>query len=548
MLAWWVKEKICGGLSQSAQQPDLMSLNLSQENLQAAETQQFQTQMGHISRHSAVYFAGMIFRIGAGYLFKVYLARTLGPEPLGIYALGMTIIGFLGVFNGLGLPQAAVRFVARYTAAGKIEQLRQFLISATGLILVANVALGLTVLWTGPWLAAHFYHTPALSPYLKFFALIMMLGALSTFFGKVLQGYKEVARLTVITDFIGTPVTMLASVILITWGAGLRGYILAQVISGGCVLALSLRLVWKLTPAAARHLQSKISRPEAQVLSFSATILGIGLLNFLAGQSDKVLIGFYMNARDLGIYTVAAAVVAYIPIALQSVNQIFASTIADLHTRGERQLLGRLYQALTRWVMAFSLPLAIVIMVFARPLMRIFGAAFEAGWLVLIIGAVGQLVNCGVGSVGYLLLMSGNERRLIKVQVVAVVVTVGLSFALIPQWGIVGAAVASAATNILTNIWNLAQLRRVLGFLPYNRRSLQLLLPTAACAIVVLFSKAMFHNAIRNWPGIAVSLLLAYAVFLAVSLGSGFDADDRLIGRAVWAKIKGFLPMIDIGA
>src|SRR5208283_5652820 len=121
----------------------LMSLNLSQENLSGArEAQQFQTEMGHISRHSAVYFVGMIFRIGAGYLFKVYLARTLGPEPLGIYALGMTIVGFLGVFNGLGLPQAAVRFVAHYTASGKTEQLRQFLVSATGLILVANVALG----------------------------------------------------------------------------------------------------------------------------------------------------------------------------------------------------------------------------------------------------------------------------------------------------------------------------------------------------------------------------------------------------------------------
>jgi O-antigen/teichoic acid export membrane protein len=530
-------------------EPDLMSLNLSEENLLAArETQQFQTQMGHISRHSAVFFLGMIFRIGAGYLFKVYLARTLGPEPLGIYALGMTIIGFLGVFNGLGLSQAAVRFVAHYTASGKIEQLRQFLISATGLILGANVALGLTVLWIGPWLAAYFYHTPALLPYLRFFALIMMLGAPATFFGKVLQGYKEVARLTVITDFVGTPLTMLASVVLIAWGAGLRGYILAQVISGAAVLALSLRLVWKLTPAAASHLQSLVWRPESQVLSFSATVLGIGLLNFLAGQSDKVLIGFYMNARELGIYAVAAAVVAYIPIALQSVNQIFSSTIADLHTRGERQLLGRLYQTLTRWVLAFSLPLVIVIVVFARPLMRIFGADFEVGWLVLIIGAVGQLVNCGVGSVGYLLLMSGNERRLIKVQVVAAVVTVVLSFVLVPRWGIVGAAVASAATTVLTNLWNLAQLHRVFGFIPYNRRSLRLLVPTAACAIVVLFSKAMFHNVGRAWAGIVVSLLLAYAAFITVSLGSGFDADDRLIGRAVWAKIKGFLPMIDVGA
>jgi O-antigen/teichoic acid export membrane protein len=527
----------------------LMSLNVSQANVHAAgEAQKFQTQMGHISRHSAVFFVGMIFRIGAGYLFKVYLARTLGPEPLGIFALGMTIIGFLGLFSGLGLPQAAVRFVAHYTASGKSEQLRQFLVSATGVILAANVALGFTVLGLGPWLAVHFYHTPALSQYLKLFAVIMMLGALTTFFGKVLQGYKAVARLTVITDFVGTPLTMLASVVLITRGAGLRGYIFAQVISAAVVLAFLLRLVGKLTPAAARRWKGQVSRPESQVLSFSATMLGMGLLNFLISHTDKVFIGYYRNARELGIYAVAAAVVAYIPIALQSVNQIFAPTIADLHTRGERQLLGRLYQTLTRWVLAFTLPLALVIMVFAKPLMRIFGAGFEAGWLVLIIGTIGQLVNCGVGSVGILLLMSGNERRLIKVQVAAAVATVALGLALVPRWGIVGAAVASAAANVLTNTWNLVQVRRLLGFLPYNRSFLRLLLSTAISAIVVLFSEAMLRGAVPAWTSIAVGLLLAYAAFLGVSLARGLDADDRLIGRAVWAKMKGYLPTIDVGA
>src|SRR5262249_8049968 len=139
------------------------------------------------------------------------LARTLGPAPLGIYALGMTIVAFLGVFNSLGLPQAAVRFVSHYVAAGKITQLRQFLTSAIGLLLAANLALGLTMLWAGPWVAIRFYHTPALAPYLELFAAIMMLGALTTFFGKALQGYKQVSRLTVITDFVGTPLTMLLS-------------------------------------------------------------------------------------------------------------------------------------------------------------------------------------------------------------------------------------------------------------------------------------------------------------------------------------------------
>ena len=144
----------------------------------------------------------------------------------------------------------------------------------------------------------------------------------------------------------------------------------------------------------------------------------------------------------------AAAVVVYVPLVLSSVNQIFAPTISDLHMRGDHVLLARLFQSLTKWVVGLTLPLAIVIVVFARPFMRIFGPDFEAGWPILIIGTLGQLVNCGVGSVGYLLLMSGNEKRLIKVQIAMAAMMVACSAALVPIWGIVGASVAAALTNV----------------------------------------------------------------------------------------------------
>ena len=53
-----------------------------------------------------------MFTAAVGYVFKLYLARVLGAEALGIYALGMTVVGFAGIFACLGLPQAAARFVA----------------------------------------------------------------------------------------------------------------------------------------------------------------------------------------------------------------------------------------------------------------------------------------------------------------------------------------------------------------------------------------------------------------------------------------------------
>ena len=186
------------------------------------ESQKFRQHMGEISRQSTVFVAGTMFTTVAAYFLKVYLARVLGAEALGIYALGMTIVGVLGIFNALGLPQSAVRFVVLYSATGKLDQLRSFLWRGTGMLLVSNVLLSAVILLGGPWIAVRFYHTPTLSRYLGLFALMMLLGALTTFFGQVLAGYKDVTRRTIITNFIGSPLTMLLTVVLVLVGAGLQ--------------------------------------------------------------------------------------------------------------------------------------------------------------------------------------------------------------------------------------------------------------------------------------------------------------------------------------
>src|SRR6266496_1230941 len=144
-------------------------LKASPEDI-AAGAQQFRSQVGHISRNSGVFFAGTIFTTTLGYIFKVYLARILGAENLGLFALGMTLIGFIGIFNTLGLPQSAVRFVAAYQATGKFKELHALLWRGVGLLLAANMVLVPVFLTFGRFVAIRFYHSPALVRYLPLFA------------------------------------------------------------------------------------------------------------------------------------------------------------------------------------------------------------------------------------------------------------------------------------------------------------------------------------------------------------------------------------------
>ena len=497
-----------------------------------------------ISKQSSVFLLGSVFTIAAGYLFKIYLARVLGAEALGIYALGMTAGGLVSIVGAAGVPQTASRFVAIYASTGENAKLRRFLWLGTAILLVTNLLVGCLMVAGRGWIAFRVYHTPVLSNYMQFFAAIMVLGALTTFLGHALAGYKDVARRTVITNFIGMPATMLFSVALLSLGLGLWGYLAAQVLGAFLVLALLASAVWKLTPKAAHDpsLAPEAGRSaffEKEVVSFAAVLLGMQALEFLSGQSDRVMLGIYLSAREVGIYSVAASMVAFVGLFLQSINQIFAPTIAELHAKGEHDLLLRLYQTLTKWSLALTIPLALGIMIFAKPLMGIFGTDFREGWPVLAIATLGQLISCGVGSVGLLLLMSDQQKRMVRAQAITVCLTLALNFALIPRWGILGAAIASAATNASLNLLWLRDVRNRLALFPSGKGYVSLLLPTASTILVLVVTRALLTSHVPEIALVIVGVGAGYIAFALFALRFACDSQDRILATNAYARIRG---------
>ncbi len=439
-----------------------------------------------------------MFSAVAAYFFKIYLARILGAEALGIYALGMTVVGLAGVLAAGGLPQAANRFVAVYSATSQPVKLGRFLWSALAVLIVSNLLVGVAVLLARPWIAGPLYHTPALASYLHFFIPIMVTGSLTGFLGQALAGFKDVSVVVLL---------------LLGWAT------------------------WKLSPKLARRPSFGLPILEPEVVSFSVTFFGVQALTFLLSQSDKVLLGIYINPREVGIYSIAATLVAFVPLALQSVNQIFSPTIAELHARGDLELLARLFRSLIKWTLGLTIPLAAVMILFAQQIMAMFGPEFAPGWLVLVAGTFGQLVNCGVGSVGFLLLMSGQEKRVLKIQTVMAVVVVALNLALIPRMGLLGAALAGAAVNAATNLWSLAEVRKSLGIVPSARKYVALIAPTVIMIPIVLLFQRFVAMAWPAWAAILAGLTIGYLVFAAASL-LALDSDDRVIARIIRTRVR----------
>jgi O-antigen/teichoic acid export membrane protein len=505
------------------------------------DSQHFRQHMGKVTSHSAVFFLGTIFNALAAYGFKIYLAHTLGARLLGIYALGMTIVGITSIFNTLGISQASVRFVSSYTATQRYDLLRAFLARGISLLLLCNGILAIAMLLVGPRIAVHFYHTPELAGYISWFTWIMVIGVFTTFFSHVLGGYKDVARRTVINYFIGTPTTILLTVLFVSAGLGLKGYIAAQILAGCLVLMLLGSLVWRLTPKPARSFSGGLAPVDKETVSVATTTLGLALLGFAMNQTEIVALGRYRGPHELGVYALASAIVVFVCIVLTSVNQIFGPTIADLFAREEHDLLSRMYHTLTKWIFGLTLPLAVMIIIFSHPIMRIFGHDFEPGWIILVIGTIGQMCNAAVGSSGSMLYMTGHHRQLIWIQSGVALIIVLLNLLLVPKWGIVGAIVASAIANMAVNICYLIGVKRTLGLFPYDTSYFRLLLPSAGMVFVLFVVREVGGPAWPIWLTLGTALALAYLIFIGIVAAFGLNADDKLIAQMIRARVQGMI-------
>ena len=79
------------------------------------------------------------------------------------------------------------------------------------------------------------------------------------------------------------------------------------------------------------------------------------------------------------MYAAAVRVSQALVLFLTAVNYMFSPFVADLHARGERDRLNDLYKALSRWTLAGTIPILLVLLVASRPVLRVFGGRRRGG-------------------------------------------------------------------------------------------------------------------------------------------------------------------------
>ena len=494
------------------------------------------TEAGNVMGQAFVNGTGLVYTTLVGIGFRVFIARTLGAEGVGLYSLAMAVCAFSALLYSMGAGQTINRFLPACIGAGQPERARRLLWITGGIMGVVSVVLSALLFAGGANLAVRLFEDPGLPPYMPWVAGLLLVKGAIAYLGCILRGLRQVAKATIIGAFGQFTLKVLLSVLFVSLGWGLHGYFLADALSGIAAVVLlvfAARAAWKGTRFSPER------KPLAgAMLPFALAMFGLTWLGFGASQGDKLMLGALLPASAIGVYATALSVGLLLPSALAATNSILGPTLAEAAARGDRTAIADLFGAASRWVLLVTLPLAIVCLAFGRNVLAVFGPEFVVGYPVLVILVVAQLWNVATGPVGTTLVMTGGERAEILASALGATVTIAGYAVAIPRWGAEGASASLGAGIFVSNLYRLLVVKRRMGLSPFSRAHLAMILPTGAAVAVALAVRAAFGEASGGLSCLVVGTAAVGAVYGLIAWKWGLSAGDLAIAREVAGKVR----------
>jgi O-antigen/teichoic acid export membrane protein len=479
---------------------------------------------GGLNSGGAVF--NQILRFGTTFL----IVRLLGAAAGGLYFQAFAFLSLLGLVSSGGFTLTLTRYVAIHRADGDEGALRGTvrlgLITST----VIAVMLGVGLYIASTWLAESLFHEARFAVLLRFSAAALPVTVFTDAALSATQGFKTMTPYALINLFFEPACRIILTAGALALGWGLSGAMVALLITNStsaCLASIALkRLMGKPTTVPRYDIREIFAFSG---LSWFSNLASNGLL-----WADTLILGIYGSPAQVGIYQVATRLTLLGTALINPVTTSFSPRIADLWRRKEYALLSRSYRLITSWVFRMSLPSFVVLLIFPRQLLAIFGPRFEVGVPVTVIMTVAWMFNALSGPCGYMLTMSGRPMSQMINNLLGLTLNLGLNVWLIPRHGVVGAAIAWAVTIAFLTLARTIEVWTFTKMLPLSSD----LLKGAWAGLAAAAVGQLTQEIIGGRASLPVGIVAVGLTYVGVIVLLGLDSDDRLVLNTLRRRVR----------
>ncbi len=407
-------------------------------------------------------FVIRVLSAGFAYLSQIFLARLLGQFEYGIFAYVWIWVIIVGHITCFGFNESVIRFVPRYLQRGQLERLAGYLHFSQLATFFASLMIaiaGMALLYLFEDVVTDHYVLP-----LFLAAICVPLFALTDMQEGVARGFDWVGT-ALIPPYLLRPVLLILGVAAaLWWGApatattALAVAIVTTFLTLLVQMAMVRRQIADETP-----LPSQRRYSPALWLRAALPLILVDSFDLLQTYADLFVLNLYVPPDQLAIYFATARTVALVSFIHFAVSATALQKFSAYQASGAKDKLHSFAHATTRWTFWPALAATALILVLGYPLLWMFGGNFTAGYPLMFILALGFVLHATSGQAEFLLTMLGHQDKVMVVLLATLFANLVLNFALVPAFGLYGAAAATAATLTLKGLIFSRLARRVTG-------------------------------------------------------------------------------------
>jgi len=427
-----------------------------------------------------------------------FFARELGSHQIGIFFLFQALLGMIAIPADFGINSSVTKRLSEGWAPGSLL--------STAILLKSLLLL--------PFIVGIILFKGAINNYLGAdLALLLVLALIlqesAKFSIQVLKGELRVGE-TAGPLFSRKLVYVGVGAGFVSMGVGVEGVIY------GLFAGLIVMLIW-----AVRRSSTTPSYPS---LGYARSLFDYSKYAFISSVGgyfyswmDIAIIGLFLAQSDVGVYEIAWRVTAVVMLFSSSIANTIFPQVSQWEAEDATKRIESLLSDAIMPALFISIPAFFGVVLFSKEILGlVFGVEYRAGWLVLII-LMGEKVIQSIHVILGRSLQGINQPDLAaKASIISIVLNFVLNIILVIEYGIVGAAAATALSFIVNSILHAYYLSRFVSIhISYTQISGCLI---ASFAMTIVLSLIESTVKIGSLPTLLLTIFVGVIAYIGFIL------------------------------
>ena len=396
---------------------------------------------------------------------SILVARLLGPENYGLYAVAFVVPQLLIAFSDFGISPALVRFSASLRAEGEHRKAAGLIRTGTIFKIILSVVLASALLLLSDEIAIHILKRPSAGLLIRFTSLLLVGQVVLTTPNSAFIGLDKTENSSLLMN-VNAVTRAVLSPMLIILGLGTIGAILGA--GTAAILAASFGTAVPLL----RTIPALYSKSQGENVAFFQGLrlmvsygrflyISSVLLSFLAQYQTLILV-FFVSYGEIGNYTTAMNFSVLMTLLTYPITTSLFPAFSKLDIVKDRDLVDRMFRFSVKYVALLVLPASMALAVLSKDAVStLYGSQYQLAPSYLTLYTLSFLcAGWGMLVVGNLFNSQGDTKSTFKIGLVGLAISAPLSLVLTVLYGVTGLIASGLTSSFLSTVYGLSLVHR----------------------------------------------------------------------------------------